>query len=495
VPISVGGQMAGQSRDAWLRRLKDLRSRHDFEHAAFDAATRAVALEGGFPRELVLDLLPCDGAPEPRSCAPRGVAPDDVAFVQFSSGSTSAPKGVIITHGNALANIRLICDHDGRSATSPIVSWVPLYHDMGLVGGLLSPMLSGNPLVLLHPACFLMRPASWLEALSAHRGEMTGCPNFALDMCTSRVRDRDLEKARVDLSSVRFVYNGAEPVSPATVQRFEERFARFGLRPGVVQPAYGMAEASLAVTARPPGAPLKLREVDGSAVVSVGRPLGDFQIRIADEEGHEVARGVTGEILVRGSSVSPGYHDDDEATRERFRDGWLCAGDLGFLDEDGDLFVTGRKKDLIIVNGRNFYGHDLAARLDDLPFLQRGQTHVFTLPAAAGGEQVVVMTVLDPLGRAALAKLQESFEGEAWAWMREQAGARASSWILEDASPAEIDALKDAIRRFLFEEFGLGIHDVMIVRRLPRTSSGKVRREECVNLYNETASGGSGSDR
>jgi acyl-CoA synthetase (AMP-forming)/AMP-acid ligase II len=354
---------------------------------------------------------------------------------------------------------------------------------MGLVGGLLSPMVQANRLVLLHPTCFLMRPVSWLEYISAHAGTVSACPSFALDMCVSRIRERQLENATLDLSSLEFIWDGAEPVNPEAIRRFEARFAPHGLRPGAVQPAYGMAEAAAAVASRPPGAALVTRTVGDASVVSVGRPLGDFVARIIDDEGRAVPAGDVGEIVLQGESVCSGYYTDPEATRERFRDGWLHTGDLGLLDEHGEIFVTGRKKDLMIVRGRNFYGHDIAVRLDDVPFLQRGQHHVFSI-GGDEGEQVIVMTVLDRAATRDGLRRFEEFLADEGAWVRSRVGALTSEY-LADASPDDVDILRDWVRRFLLEEFGLPIQDVVVVRRIPRTSSGKVRRHECVELYRE----------
>ena len=496
IPVSVGGQMAGQARDAYLERLAALRRRHAFEHVVLEPKLAAVALDSGaIEEDLLRQLLPAGrcfdaGVPE---LAPHAARPEDVAFVQFSSGSTSDPKGVVIRHRNLCTNVRLICQHDGRREDSSGVMWVPLYHDMGLVGGFLSPMLHAHPLVLLHPTCFLMKPLSWLEHLSRWRGTVSACPNFALDMCVERIPASRLERAGLDLSAVEFIYDGAEPVSPESVLRFEERLAPHGLPPGRIQPAYGMAEASLAVTVRPAGAPLKSREVEGTTVVSVGAPIGDFEVRVVDGGGSELPPGEVGEIQVRGASIAEGYFDDAESTAQRFQGGWHRAGDLGLLDEDGELFVTGRKKDLIIVGGRNFYGHDLAASLDELPFLQRGQHHVFSF-VSEDGERVVALTVLDRrAAKEGLARLEASLESGVSAWVRGRMGEIASSW-LASASPGDVEIIRDHVQRFLLEQFGLAIHDVVVVRRIPRTPSGKVRRQDCEHLYREHVASRSGSE-
>ena len=451
-PVSVSGQMAGQERGAYLGQILGLRERFGFDRILTD---RQLALDladnGTLDPRITVDPTPPRLDPDRPAppVPPARVAETDLAFLQFSSGSTGDPKGIQITHRNVCSNIKLIVENDGRSEHSSGVVWLPLTHDMGLVGGFLSCWAHRHPLVLMNPVCFLMRPVTWLDYISRYRGTVSPVPNFAIDMCNTRIRDHQLASRKPDLGSLEYIYDGSEPVSADAIERFTERFAPYGLRRDVIHPAYGMAEATLMISVPPKGSPLATRDADGVRVVSVGRPVGDTQVRIVDESERELPAETVGEIAVRGSCLTPGYYEDEEENRRRFRDGWFHTGDLGLLDADGRLFVTGRIKDLIIVDGRNCYAHDIAAKLEELPFVRRGKTHVFSYNVE-GREEVIVMTVL------------------------------ASSM-----TPAVRGRMDEEMKATLLREFGLPIHDVMLVQRIPRTSSGKIRRGECEALYRE----------
>lgn len=488
VPVSVSGQLAGQDRSAYVRQVFSLRERFGFDRVLVDRALGTeLADDVGFDPLLTADPYPPELDPD--RTAPRVPAaparPDDLAFIQFSSGSTGDPKGVQITHRNLCTNLKLIVNNDGRSERDVGLIWLPLYHDMGLVGGFLSNLVHHNTLVLLNPVCFLMKPVTWLDYASRYRCTISAGPNFAFDMCNTRVRDSHLEARKPDLGSLAYIYNGSEPINPDVVERFYERFEPYGLRRGVVHPVYGMAEATLIVTAAPRGADILVRAVDGQRVVCVGRPLGDFEVRIADEAGRELPPDVAGEIVVRGSSVTPGYYANPEENGERFRDGWFRTGDLGLLDGEGRLFVTGRIKDLIIVNGRNYYAHDIAAKIEELPFVRRGKTHVFGYNLA-GREQVIVMTVpetsMSTGVRAKLDELKRFLTTEPGSWLLKRLGKRLEEFV-RTMNPQDTELLKEAVKQYLLREFGLPIHDVFLVPKIPRTSSGKVRRHECEAMY------------
>lgn len=490
VPVSVSGQLAGQDRGAYIRQVLSLRERFGFDRVLTDRALgEALAEDVGFDPRLTADPYPPELDPDrtaPRVPAARA-RPDDLAFVQFSSGSTGDPKGVQITHRNLCTNLKLIVDNDERTERDVGLTWLPLYHDMGLVGGFLSNLVHHNALVLLNPVCFLMKPVTWLDYASRYRCTISAAPNFAFDMCNTRIRDQHLETRRPDLGSLTYIYNGSEPIHPDVVEGFYERFGPYGLRRGVVHPVYGMAEATLIVTAPPRGAEILVRDVDGQRVVCVGRPLGDFQLRIADEAGRELPSEVVGEIQVRGSSVTPGYYGKLQDDGERFREGWLRTGDLGLLDGEGRLFVTGRIKDLIIVNGRNYYAHDIAAKIEELPFVRRGKTHVFGYNLA-GREEVIVMTVPETSMttgiRAKLDELKRFLTTEPGSWLLKRLGQRLEEFI-RTMNPEDMELLKEAVKQYLLREFGLPIHDVFLVSKIPRTSSGKVRRHECEAMYEE----------
>ncbi len=449
VPLSVTAPLMGQDREAHRRQMVRLIAVHRVDRlllsedlagivGAYDEAPVAMALTAASPTAEELD--------DATSIAPAMVTPDDVAFVQFSSGSTSQPKGVRITHRGILHNIGIIVASDRRTPDSVFVSWLPLYHDMGLIGGLLTNLVLKNPLVLMHPRCFLTRPITWLAAISRHRGSVTAIPNFALDICTQRITDEQLRAQPLDLSSFRYIYNGSEPVRPSSIRRFEKRFGPYGFVPGSVQAVYGMAEATLIISAPSRDEPEIVRRVDGMDVPSVGYPLGDFKVEIRDEGGAVLGVEHVGELHIRGTSVTPGYLETDGGTTGLIRDGWLATGDLGMLDQNGRLYITGRKKDLLIVQGRNFYGHDIAACIESARGLRTGSTYVFSIDHE-GQEAVVVMLALP---------------------------------AQEMGDPL---ALRTEIQKTVMREFGLAVHDVHVVPRIPKTTSGKIVQHVCRQMY------------
>ncbi|MEV6169241.1 fatty acyl-AMP ligase [Streptomyces sp. NPDC051954] len=341
---------------------------------------------------------------------------DTVAFLQYTSGSTSTPKGVIVTHGNIVANHEAI--REAAESTSEIrgVGWLPHFHDMGLIGQLLHPLYVGGTLYYMSPLAFLKRPCSWLEAISHYRATITPAPNFAYELAARRVSDEQL--AQLDLSSLEVALNGAEPISIPVLERFARRFAPAGLRAESLSPCYGLAEATLLVTGTPRLRGLRTYAADaasfqqgwltpassGAAVqhlVSSGR-AGILSVRIVDPATLSgLPEGRIGEIWVTGPSVGAGYWNNPELTEETFagttadgQSGFLRTGDLGVL-LDGELYVTGRIKDLIIVNGRNLYPHDIEESVRSLhPALATGAAAAFSL----GGhpEHVVLVQEIKP---------------------------------------------------------------------------------------------------
>lgn len=291
------------------------------------------------------------------------------ALIQYTSGSTGDPKGVLLTHGNILANIRAIGQAIDIRPDDVCVSWLPLYHDMGLIGAWLGALYFGVPLALLSPLAFLSRPSRWLWAIHAQRGTVSPAPNFAFDLCLRKVAEEEIDG--LDLSSWRLALNGSETVSAETIEGFTRRFARYGFRPETMCPVYGLAESAVGLTAPPLGRPPRIdnvmrepfeqaRELRSAGTdprpplrfVSCGRPLPGHEVRIIDARGTMVGERVEGRILFRGPSVSHGYFRNSEATRAVFADGWADSADLGYWSE-GELFLTGRVKDLIIRGGRN----------------------------------------------------------------------------------------------------------------------------------------------
>ena len=384
---------------------------------------------------------------------------DSVALIQFSSGTTQDPKPVALTHANLLSNLasieRYLIDEGAPKLVG--VTWLPLYHDMGLIGNLLSAFYFPCRLVLLPPELFVAVPGAWLRAISRHRGTVTAAPNFAFGLCMSRISDEELDG--VDLSSWRVSLNGAEAVSAAVQRRFDERFARWGLRASALTPCYGMAEASLAVTFKPGGTSFRTIGADAEKLalegvvapgtkelVSVGRPLAGVEVEIRDAAGASLPHGRVGHIFVRGPSVMAGYFGRTDLTDQAIHDGWLDSGDLGFI-QDGELFVCGRHKDIIVVRGANHAPEEFEAALDSLPGVRTGCA-------------VAVGFVPDGSDDEALAMLVET---------------------TTDGGPN----LADAVAARVQERTRIRPAQVELLApgTLPRTSSGKLRRREARNQW------------
>jgi fatty-acyl-CoA synthase len=402
------------------------------------------------PDDLTRVELEHAGAGEPSA---PGCGADDVALVQFTSGSTSAPKGVALSHRNLCANIDAINGPTGLG-TAPddsAVSWLPLYHDMGLVGMALGPLYSSRPAVFLEPQAFIKRPADWLKAISRHRATVSFAPAFAYQLVLRRVSDRDL--TGLDLSCWRVAGCGAEPVHAPTLHAFADRLAGVGFRPTSFLPCYGLAEHVLAATLAPRDRPLR---TDASSVVSCGRPLPGHGLKVVRPDGADAQDGEPGEIVLSGPSVMQGYYRDAEATAAAIQDGWLHTGDLGYLC-DGELFVCGRAKDTIIINGRKYFPQDLEWALEDLDGVRRGRVVAFGVVDPGRHDRVVVAV---------------------------EAGQRSKR-----------ETLVGDIRRRIADQFGLYVDDVVCVPAgtIGRTTSGKVRRATVKVHYEQgtlAASGG-----
>ncbi|MGW3582928.1 amino acid adenylation domain-containing protein [Streptomyces rubiginosohelvolus] len=367
-----------------------------------DASTAPLAdeLPDG-ARALTLDAL--RAGPVLREPAPGGR--DDVAFLQFSSGSTGAPKGVEVTHRAVLANLEQIRVASALSADDVVVSWMPYFHDMGLIGTHLAPLAARARQVKIGPLSFAKRPRLWFEVAARHRATVLSAANFALALAVRRVPDDVL--ARLDLSAVRLLLVGAEPIAPAVWRAFAAKTRPAGLDPAAAQPVYGLAEATLAVTFPPPGEvaePLVLDRASlggGVAVdtepgegavelMDVGRPVGGCAVRIVDDQGDALGDRRVGHIMVRGPQLARGYHGLPGVSAETFTEGWLRTGDLGFL-RDGRLCVTGRHKDVLFLNGRTFHATDLEELAAATPGLPPGAPAVVgSTDPATGAERVVV---------------------------------------------------------------------------------------------------------
>ncbi|MEO6196031.1 MAG: amino acid adenylation domain-containing protein [Thermoanaerobaculia bacterium] len=411
-----------------------------------------------------------------------GVGEEALAFLQYTSGSTAAPKGVMLRHANLLANLEQIRLSFAQTAEERTVIWLPPYHDMGLIGGILTPLYAGNPAVLLSPVSFLQRPLRWLQAISRYRGTTSGGPNFAYDLCVEKIGAEEREK--LDLSSWTLAFNGAEPVRAETLERFAAAFAPCGFRKEAFLPCYGLAEGTLLAAAgrRGEGATAGVFAAAGlerhhGVAAGPAAGAGDTRTLVGSGTAPEGARllvvdpesrvprapGEVGEIWIAGPAVAAGYWGLPEATAASFgartADGggpWLRTGDLGFLGGDGELgelFVTGRSKDLIILRGRNHYPQDLELTVErSHPALRPGCGAAFAVePREGGGEERLVV-------------VQEV--------RREQ----------READPAELVA---AIRRAVAEEHEVQVHAVVLLRpaTIPKTTSGKIQRAACRARY------------
>ena len=396
---------------------------------------------------------------------PVPVSPADLALVQFSSGTTVDPKPVALSHRAVAAQVEILngCWPDTAELRHSCVSWLPLYHDMGLIGCVFPALSRDATLTLLGPELFVARPALWLRALSRYRGTISPAPNFAYNLCVTRVADAEMEG--VDLSGWRTALNGAESVSPPVLRAFCDRFARWGFRPEAMTPVYGLSEAALAVTFSDLAGPFRSRRFDrealsrdraaretatGREIVSVGRPLPGFRLRIVDEAGRDLPEGRVGRVWTQGPSLMDGYLGDPEATARALRDGWLDTGDLGFLRE-GELYLTGRAKDVVILRGRNYAPEEIERAVEGVPGVRAG---------------CVV----------AASWLPEDASGEALALFVEASRA---------ATAAELAALPEACREAVLGATHLSPDRVVVLApgTLPRTSSGKLRRGETLRLH------------
>jgi len=395
--------------------------------------------------QIVADRIALDGADRWR---PREPMPEDVAFLQYTSGSTSEPKGVMVTHANLMANQRVIQEKMGADPTDIMVSWAPLYHDMGLIGGLLQPLFAGRPLVLCSPRYFLENPARWLALISKHSATVSGGPDFSYRLCVDRIKKSQL--AGLDLSCWRLAYSGAEPVRAQTMALFAERFASVGFKAQSSYPCYGLAEATLVVTGGELDAGVITRE-DGEALVSCGWPARDHRVAIIDPVSlRERVPGEVGEIWVSGPSICAGYWNREEQTQETFveRDGvrWLRTGDLGVLHGKA-LHVAGRIKDIIILHGHNIYPQDIEHQIENaVEAVRRGRVAAFAVP----GENGEAIGIAAEVSRV----MQNKLTPDELVGMVSDAVARAAG-----EAPAVVVLLNGGA--------------------LPKTSSGKLQRQAC----------------
>lgn len=453
-----------------------------------DTVRECVNAAGGNPQA----CIDTESLPDTLGDAWRGpsdITADTVAFLQYTSGSTAVPKGVVLTHGNLLHNSATIRDAFGHTENSRGVIWLPPYHDMGLIGGILQPIFAGFPVTLMPPAAMLQKPLRWLKAVSDWRATTSGGPDFAYDLCLRSIKPADRET--LDLSHWDLAFTGAEPVRKATLDRFAEAFAPCGFRREAFYPCYGLAEATLLVTGGGKLGGIHSRHVDADALrenrvvaasapsaeartpdesaagessmrelVGCGIGRGGTEVRIVNPQSRiACAAAAVGEIWVRGPGVARGYWQRSGETAETFDatiDGadarpWLRTGDLGFVADAGGLYVTGRIKDLVIIRGRNHYPHDLEHAAGSChPALRVGGGAAFSVEPDGQPERLVVMHEIERTQR--------------------------------DTDP---NAVFGAVREAIARGHELQTHAIVLLKpgRLPRTSSGKVRRHACREAF------------
>ena len=395
----------------------------------------------------------------------RSVGADDLALVQFSSGTTVDPKPVALSHRAVVAQTVRLNGFwpDSRGVVHSGVSWLPLYHDMGLIGCVFPALERGATLTLIPPELFVARPAAWLRAISRYRATVSPAPNFAYGLCVDRIRDDELDG--VDLSSWRVALNGAEPVAAEVLRRFQRRFAAWGFRPEALTPVYGLSEASLAVTFSPIDRNFTSRRFDrdalaerleavddpnGVEIVSVGQPLPDFTLRVVDREHCDLLERRVGRVLVNGPSLMEGYLGHRRATARALRDGWLDTGDLGFA-ADGELYLTGRAKDVLILRGRNHSPVEVEHAVDTVEGVRTGcAAAVSFMPDDGERELLLVMVEAQKI-----------------------------------VPRSEYPRIADGVAHAVLAATGLDPDRVEILEPgvLPRTSSGKIRRHEALQRW------------
>lgn len=419
--------------------------------------------------------IPIALTPEPVVAPGRLRGATELAFLQYTSGSTSTPKGVMVSHRNLLDNLEMMQARLGNHTDSAHVSWIPLYHDLGLIMNLLQPIYLGAPCVLMTPSGFMHRPLNWLRAIHEHGAEVAAAPNFAYDLCVDRFRQEQMEG--VDLSSWKIALNGAEPVRAATLARFAATFEPYGFDARAMRPAYGLAEATLLVSAADRGAEARIRDVsasglkaarvaspehpgDISQIASCGSAMAGLSLAIVDPDTRRrLPPGQIGEIWLQASSIACGYWERPAESEATFRarietdserpaeqeNSWLRTGDLGHLDGDGELYVVGRLKDVMIVRGVNHYPQDIEATVaTSHPSLRRDHGAAFAIIDDAGHERVVVVQEIERTQRHSLPE-------------------------------AEVTS---AIQAAVVNNHDIALHKIVLILpgTLPKTTSGKIQR-------------------
>ncbi len=473
-------------------------------------------VEQNFAQQLELSSLRwlatdnIDGNLAPSWQEPR-ISRDSLAFLQYTSGSTGNPKGVMVSHGNLIHNLSLIEKKFGHKSDRQGVIWLPPYHDMGLIGGILQPLYVGFPVVLMSPVVFLQKPFRWLQAISKYRATTSGGPNFAYDLCVNKITEE--QKASLDLSSWEVAFTGAEPVRAETLERFAHTFAPCGFRREAFYPCYGMAETTLFVTGgrktTPPviqtvmEAQLEKNQVVFShedlpgtrKLVGVGKTHLEQKFIIVDPD--RLTRcpvNRVGEIWVSGPSVAQGYWQQPQKTEQTFnaytkdtKEGpFLRTGDLGFVREDGELFITGRLKDLIIIRGRNHYPQDIELTVEKShSSIRPGCGAAFALEIN-GQEKLVVVVELERRFKKRVKTVTRNYQGIQLQIKRRQENIDPGLGV-EFNYPGDYDDILNSIRQAVVKKYGLKVDAIQLLRMgsIPKTSSGKIRRSSCRTKFLE----------
>lgn len=466
IPVPVGAGLSDEHRFKFFRILKKLNNpllctdKKNADKLSAFADANALAAQLGLiaDKTLLLDTI----EELSRDGKTHKAQPDDLAFIQFSSGSTSEPKGIALTHRNLLTNIYAIIERIALSESDRTLSWMPLTHDMGLIGFHLTPLIACAQHYIIPTEVFIRRPQLWLQKASDKKANVLCSPNFGYKHF---LKAFDPRKARFDLAHVRTLFNGAEPISVGLCEEFLRTTAQFGLRRNAMYPVYGLAEASLAVTFPECGAdyqtvtvtrdamkvgdavqPVLATDENGISFVRVGSPVSDCRMRIADDDGNALRDHVIGRIQIAGGNVTRGYYNDRGATQAAFAGEWLDTGDLGFV-QGRELTVTGRAKEIIFANGQNYFPHDLEAMLSGTAHIELGKAAVCAIRNESAGSDEILVFVL--------------FRDE-----------------IEQFLP-----VAKSVRKSITEHAGLSISKVIPVRRIPKTTSGKMQRYLLAESY------------
>jgi acyl-CoA synthetase (AMP-forming)/AMP-acid ligase II len=464
IPVPLATPMTFGSVDRYLRNLSavidDCGAQVLVTYGRIADAIAADAALAGSLREILREEALDASVAAP--CQTPSIGAGDVAFIQYTSGTTGKPKGAVISHGALVANASAIASGLGLVSTDVGASWLPLFHDMGLVGVLLTSICHPYPVHVMSPESFIMNPRRWLELIARVKATLSPAPNFGYDLCVARAGD--LPDVRLD--SWRVALNGAEPVHATTVARFTDRFAAQGFRADAILPVYGMAEATLAVTFPEVHSGLTTLQVErdalerlgrampaitraGYTAVSVGKPVAGTSIEVVDEAGRVVDEGVVGQIRIASRSLMDGYFRNDEASAAAIVDGRLQSGDLGFV-HGGRLFITGRSKELIIKAGRNLHPDDIERVASEVDGVRSGYVAAFARANTRTGTDDLVVVA-------------ETAHGDA----------------------SRRDRIASDIRSELLSVLGVKADEVRVcaMGTVPRTTSGKIRRGECARVF------------